>query len=199
MLKISLLGVLLTLALLACQPMTTELSSDEQATPNADAKSTSIPVPLNKFTPKAAAQTTINSDSSVNSGLRLISAKSDDLGFRHMKYQAVHQGVLVWGAETIIHINKQDKIYRVDGDIPEIDPALNTTPKLNAESAATAALAVLDGDGWSSISTQLFVYATNDHASLAWQVECVNAAKRKFLLVDANTGRILKTVEGSHS
>lgn len=191
MLKASMFGTLCALALCACQPMTTELSSIEVET---------LPKPRNLFPPKAEPNIdSIADKDNIGNGLQLISSKTDELGFRHMKYQAIYQGVPVWAAVTIIHINKAGKTYRVDGDIPVFSEALSTNPSITAKAATTVALAALDGDGWSSLTATLFIYADSGRSTLVWQIECLNAVKRKFVLVDANTAQIVKIVAASNT
>lgn len=192
MLKKSLLGALCALALIACQPMTAELSND--------VNTNTIPKPGNLFPSKIQSNANkMDDDGNIENGLKLISSKMDELGFRHLKYQAIHQGVPIWSAETIIHINEAGDIYRVDGDIPTVNPELDTSPTVTAEVATTTALAALDGDGWTNIDANLFVFTGSERASLVWQIECLNAVNRQLLLIDAHTGKLLKTVDLSNT
>lgn len=198
MLKHSLLGTLCALALLACQPMTAELSNTVNT--KSDIAPDTLPKPGNLFPQKNQSDAnSMDVDGSIKNGLRLISTKTDELGFRHLKYQTIHQGVPVWSAETIIHINEAGKIYRIDGDIPKVNPELDTSPNVTAEDATTTALAALDGNDWTNIDASLFVFTDSEHSSLVWQVECLNAVKRRLLLVDAHTGKLLKTVDLSNT
>lgn len=57
---------------------------------------------------------------------KLISEKKDELGFEHLKFQQVHQGIPVHGGQLILHFNKTGKLYKTGGKFIRIDEISNS-------------------------------------------------------------------------
>lgn len=198
MLKHTTFGTLCMLTLLACQPMNTGFSSQDSNAINSEQNTTAKPRKL--LSPQARSSVNdLAGQANIENGLRLISSNTDELGFRHMKYQAVFQGVPIWAAISIIHINKAGEIYRVDGDIPDVNPALNTHPSISDRTAIEAALSKLNDSAWSSVASELSILTDSGESTLVWQVECLNAVQRRLLFVDANTAKVVKTIALSNT
>ena len=74
--------------------------------------------------------------------LRMI--QDDDLGYKHTRFYQKYNGLSVVGGELIVHINKDNKIYQVNGQYyPEIN--ITITPEISADAALVAGLDELQG------------------------------------------------------
>ncbi|MCW2926741.1 MAG: peptidase family protein [Thermoleophilia bacterium] len=70
--------------------------------------------------------------------LKLVNVEKDEVGFRHYKYQQLHQGLPVFGQQLVVH-SKGDSVTAVGGRLtPNIGIA---EPRLDAAAAAQRALA----------------------------------------------------------
>ncbi len=189
------IAILLTSLTIACKPMTTEMTSDKQSNANIESKQSSDAMVYQAVQQKQTAD-----PQSPLSGLDLISAQTDELGFEHLKYRQIFKGIPVWNSETIMHIDKDQKVYRVDGKILSIDPELTVIPALTAAQASQKASEALQSDGsWTSSGEELVVYPNQDRHVLAWSVVLMKGLNRKFVLVDAKSGEVLKILEGNWS
>lgn len=188
-------GLMLT-TLIACKPMGTEMTSENQqtTTDKSPQSATKIAFANNPATSTLPA-------AGVTTGLQLISDESDDLGFRHLKYHQLFKGVPVWASDMIMHINAEQKIYRVDGEHRSVPGDLNLTPAIsNGEAAATAAKVLSDnGKTWNSVAQELMIYPDDNTAILIWMVELSSGIGRKFVMIDAHSGAVVKTLEGNWS
>lgn len=195
MLRPTLLSIAFVLVVTACKPMATENVPDDTATQVVRETSTSVPFVQNNQDSNGTVMT--NSDTT---GLQLISSDTDELGFRHIRYQQMFKGVPVWQSETIMHINKDNEIYRVDGAIKDIPAAFDVVPVILSEEAASIASESLGSSQWKSSNEQLNIAAVNDDRHrLVWLVELKNGLNRKFVLVDAKNGETVKVIEGNWS
>ncbi len=195
MLRPTLLPIAFVLVVTACKPLATENVPDDTATQVVRETRTSVPFVQNNQNNNGTVMT--NSDTT---GLQLISSDTDELGFRHIRYQQMFKGVPVWQSETIMHINKDNEIYRVDGAINEIPAAFDVVPEILSEEAASIASESLGSSHWKSSNEQLNIAAVNDDRHrLVWLVELKNGLNRKFVLVDAKNGETVKVIEGNWS
>jgi len=130
-------------------------------------------------------------------GLALVKAQTDTLGFRHLHYQQMYRGIPLWQSDTTIHINAEGNVYRVDGDVIDIPEDTRTEPELTAADAAQTATTALPGNlGWQRQHEALMLVVTEDAARLAWHLTLTHATQRKFVLVDSISGEVIKVLEG---
>ncbi len=144
-----------------------------------------------------------------NSELKLVTVEKDGLGFKHFKYQQLHQGLPVFGQQLIVHA-KEDRVTSVGG---RVTPNIGTTvePKLRAEEAAQRALAatrkgiVADGSSSATLRAvgkqQLGWYTLEDGTPhLAYEVVVgAREDQRWQMYVDARSGEVLDKWSLVHS
>jgi len=82
----------------------------------------------------------------VNDRADLISSLTDDLGISHFKYQQFFKGVLVEGAEMLIHTGPGRPI-RINGHFAD-NLIIDVAPKFSSEAALEIALATIDADSY---------------------------------------------------
>jgi Zn-dependent metalloprotease len=129
--------------------------------------------------------------------LKLISTKTDNLGMSHMRYQQLYRDLPLQYAELITHM-KNGEVYRVDGQFAEHNIS-STTPEISVEQAVAAATTFKRLNQPYTSDTHLLIAAmdeTYDH--LAWEVTIRKGLMRYIVLVDANTGLVLKEIAGIH-
>jgi len=107
---------------------------------------------------------TISSATTPASALQVASVFTDEIGAIHVKFNQTYQGLKVFGAQLIVHMNDRG-ITAVNGNfIPGIN--LETRPSLTAEAAAQQALEIVSktksgaGAQLSVTETELAVYRT---------------------------------------
>jgi Zn-dependent metalloprotease len=134
--------------------------------------------------------------------LRLLSENQDRVGLWHLKFQQVYKGVDVWLHQVYAHINKDGKIYKFDDGSACLPDDLSVSPALTAEQAAMLVPQIMRdrGAGWKATGTQLYVYVgDNKRPVLAYWNDASQGMNRRFLIVDANTGVLLDSIEGTIS
>ncbi len=129
--------------------------------------------------------------------------RADPLGYRHLTYRQLDQGVPVFAALLRAHFDAAGRLRAVQGTIIP-DLALDTRPRVGAEMAWARArsffTAQLDPAGGAPIGAAptLVVYRsglerpTLGIARLAWSVEVADGGRaRARIFVDARTGKVL--------
>ncbi|MBI2441269.1 MAG: M4 family metallopeptidase [Lentisphaerae bacterium] len=130
----------------------------------------------------------------------VLRVEADNIGFHHARVRQLHRGLRVVGAQVIVHFNRANQAYQVNGRyVPGI--TINTTPALTAEQAAAKAQADLlsrgKPEGALQGTPELVVYAEGGAAKLAFELILTYPAApggipgRWLYAVDALTGQIL--------
>jgi hypothetical protein len=126
----------------------------------------------------------------------------DDMKFKHIKVQQVVNDIPIWGRDIIIHLNKDNEVYMVNGNI-EPSVSINTTPKLTNQEAAKRALEAVSGgpEGWYAAGSEIQVFfAKPDAPCLVYMVTLVQGiANREHYFIDAKDGTILHKISGTPS
>lgn len=143
--------------------------------------------------------------------LKFTAERTDAQAFSHLTYQQHYQNVPVFGGTLRTHFDVAGNLTAVNGiAVPVAN--VNTTPSVQPLAAETAALAAVapaqttTSDPLRAVSTQLYIFqpgllkGVNGPIYLAYRVEVVNAtySVRRFVFVDAHTGKILLTLHGIH-
>jgi Zn-dependent metalloprotease len=131
----------------------------------------------------------------------LRAAETDVLGFEHVRFQQVHRGVPVRGAEFIVHM-KGSRVMAANGhvvaDLPD-----DVTPALRPEQAQFEASRLIGkhrsdeaaGALYSKARLEIFnrglLSDHYDQSRLAWFVEATGPKLREYIWVDAQSGAIL--------
>lgn len=145
---------------------------------------------------------------SIENAFRLREEWADEQGRRHQKYQQVHNGIKVYGAELLAHFD-EESIYAVNGRYYE-EPSLETlTPDIGKAAALEIAKtevgkqapfkelneemrALLDGP---QLEAELVVYhagGRQDAERLAWRVTVrPNVFERWEYFLDGHDGTVL--------
>jgi Zn-dependent metalloprotease len=123
----------------------------------------------------------------------------DDYGTKHLKFTQHHVGVLIWGSELIVHF-RGTNIYRIDGSLrPEID--IDVTPEIPIDKAKEAAIDAIGAEGMDNVSKVDLVVLPMDSGdfSLCYLMELTKGLRRYFVFVDANSGEVVKRLDGTPS
>ncbi|MEZ4732273.1 MAG: M4 family metallopeptidase [Caldilineaceae bacterium] len=142
--------------------------------------------------------------------LHLTAERTDAQAFTHLTYQQHYQRVPVFGGVLRTHFDDAGRLTAVNGaTVPAA--GLNPTPTLASTAAETAAIAAVQAqtppaDPLRTVSTQLYIFqpgllkGVNGPVYLAYRVEVVNDpyTVRRFVFVDAHTGKILLILNGIH-
>ncbi|MDQ7014819.1 MAG: hypothetical protein Q9N68_00385 [Gammaproteobacteria bacterium] len=129
------------------------------------------------------------------------SIKKDRLGFKHLYFQPVLAGVPFWRKRILVHLNRSGEVYRVSGKGAGL-LSLSTEPRLSEAEIMPLALALMaEGEmRWKVKQSQLYIYLPwHNEATLVYEVELHRGLVRQFVLLDANSGQLVKRVEGSPS
>jgi len=121
---------------------------------------------------------------------------ADARGLRHIKFQQVYKGIPLWGKEVIVHLDKKDAVYLVEGRI-EPTPDLDVKPKISQEEALERVRRDFDKSGGSPPgdfpSCGLVIHTDGlGIARLAYQVTAYKGHEQWQYFVDAKTGHIVE-------
>jgi Zn-dependent metalloprotease len=125
--------------------------------------------------------------------------RRDALGLEHVKFQQLHEGVPVTGAEFLVHL-RGSRVMAANGRVLDQLPA-EMTPALTPEAAVEIAREIVardragtaQGARYGAPRLEVFNRAFIEHkgstpSRLAWFVEATGAALREFIWIDARTG-----------
>jgi len=133
--------------------------------------------------------------------LRQVAEKTDPLGMRHIKFQQVHQGIDVYGAEATVHLSRDGRsiLAVTNSTIPDMATPV-TWPLIGIDRAGAARIARRQMPGAVVVSSSLVRYPgrlRQSSAPLAWMVELRDDAlpARRVYVVSAVNGRILDVLD----
>ncbi len=143
--------------------------------------------------------------------LQFQSANRDAYGFTDLIYAQVYQGVPVFGGVLQAHFDAAGNLTAVNGMAVPLSE-IATTPRLQVSEAETAAISAVQSglaendESLRAAATQLYLLqpgllkGTGGPLYLAYQVEVVNSGHtvRRFVFVDAQTSKVLLTLNGIH-
>ena len=134
------------------------------------------------------------------SELRVEKVQNDDIGMSHVRFSQFYQGLPVFGAEIIVHMNGRG-ITAVNGDfVPDID--LDPQPRLTAAEADAIALRAVSGTPHAAsprvVRNELSIYRTGlleggwGRNALAYGIDVAGADRQVW--VDAQSGEVLNII-----
>jgi Zn-dependent metalloprotease len=129
--------------------------------------------------------------------LRMARVDADGLGFRHIRFEQVWQGVPVLNAGIVVAIGGDLRIRSVTGSYLPSPTSLDTRPRLDAAGARRAAAGEMSGGVCSACTAELVVYPRPGVPPvLAWQVELRGGVtQRRRTIVDATSGHLLDSYD----
>ena len=143
--------------------------------------------------------------------LRYVEARESSYAYTDLTYQQYYQGVPIFGGTLRTHFDAAGRLTAVNGIAVPIEQ-FNPLPDLSAADAVVAALALVKADvptqsnGLRAAATDLYVLqpallkGSTGPLYLTYRVEVVNAnySVRRFVFVDAHSGKEVLTLNGVH-
>ena len=126
--------------------------------------------------------------------LTLTRRHTDDLGRTHLRFQQEYQGLPVWPADVIVHLNPAGHVDVMNGVFVPTPKKLGTVPVLDETAAVEhTRAAVPDGAEAEVIASELIIYAPgNTPPRLAWKLELdIALTSRWLVIIDAVNGATL--------
>ncbi|MBK6910980.1 MAG: hypothetical protein IPH10_08665 [bacterium] len=136
--------------------------------------------------------------------------ETDELGFMHVTFEQMYQGLEVITGVLKVHLNSHGEVYAVNGGfVPDI--AVPTTASFDAKNAERIAVAETQAiiqtiNSPLVAETKLVVLPigvlenkVEDDVHLAWQIQMYEDVEHKSyaIYVDAQTGSVLKALDGA--
>jgi Zn-dependent metalloprotease len=130
--------------------------------------------------------------------------QTDTLGMTHVRVRQTFDGVPVWGAEAIAHVNADDSVASfTDAFVDQVSPGAGTRPAVSKEravaearQASNAPNAPVDGE------PSLWIVRHDGGDSLAWQVRLLNTDVEvdehpsiPVVFVDARNGKAVSSYD----
>ena len=126
--------------------------------------------------------------------LRCISVSTDALGFVHVKYSQIFNGIEVWGKEINIHLDRSQNVNLVQGVYIPTPRHIVTTPVISSEAAVKIAEDVLkikdsirDPD---QVNLIILAKSPEEGIRLAYKVQMPGW----LIFVDAKSGEVLDRI-----
>ena len=144
------------------------------------------------------------------SQVRLARARRDGLGLEHVRFQQLHEGVPVAGAEFLVHL-RGNRVTAANGRVLErlpsemqpailpavaVDVAEDVVRKYRAQAAAGA---TFTEPRLEILNRSFLEHKTGSASRLAWFVEASGPGLREFIWIDARTGGVLLHFNQLHS
>ncbi len=115
----------------------------------------------------------------------------DDLGLTHVKFQQVYNGLVLSGKEIIVHLDKDQSVYLVEGRV-EPTPQIDVTATLSGEQALDVVRGEL-GHLDALTTCELVIYFGRlNFARLAYDISAVRGLETWKYFVDAKTGQVVE-------
>jgi thermolysin len=118
---------------------------------------------------------------------------------KHVKFQQIHQGVPVWGYQMTVHIDANDEVYSVTGDILTGLGNLNPSPSMPEQRINSVIEQHEDWGkrGWKVAHSDLYVFNHESKNYLSYRLTLVKGLLREFLFMNANSGEVIHRVSGT--
>lgn len=126
-----------------------------------------------------------------NAELVLVRRQTDELDRTHLRFRQQYQGVPVWPADIIVHLNPEGHVDVMNGAFVPTPKDLSIVPALDEATAVEyARTGLTDGDKAEVTSSELIIYAPGDtQPRLAWKLELtVGLAAQWVVVIDAENG-----------
>ncbi len=136
-----------------------------------------------------------------DSELTLSRHQTDLLNHRHLRFSQTYQGMPVWPAELMVHLDPAGEVYLMNGAFVPTPKKASTRPVLTADAAVEQAIAAVRSEMNSKSSAfspdvsdpSLIIYAPGDKPPrLAWKMDVgVSILSRWLVVIDATTRDLL--------
>jgi Zn-dependent metalloprotease len=126
--------------------------------------------------------------------LKLYQYQTDGLSRRHLRFSQKYQGLEVWPAELIVHLDDKGDVDMMDGAYVPSPRRIVIQPVLDADDAIERArMAAPGGDKALASDPTLIIYAqSNRPLRLAWKLELsISVASHWLVVIDALNGATL--------
>lgn len=126
--------------------------------------------------------------------LRHRRSERDRLGMTHVRFDQVHDGIPVWGAELIVHLDSTLRVLRVNGSTIPTPAAVPTSAQVSVDRARRVAANALDAALDRVEASPALVVETDAEGlpRLAYRVAVVQSlVDRHVCVVDAITGAVM--------
>jgi Zn-dependent metalloprotease len=127
--------------------------------------------------------------------LAVRSIKSDDLGFTHVKFEQHFRDLSIPGAELIVHLDRANRVYLVNGSYIATPRSVNTMPAFGQERARQIAAEMIDArSACAECPCDLVILAQRGHPPrLAYRVYlALRLTEGWELMLDAQSGALLR-------
>lgn len=125
--------------------------------------------------------------------LRVTRVNGDDLGFHQVRLAQNYESIPVLNSELIVHFDKNDHVYLVQGQYIQSPNALDLKPRMTAEEVNQV---VIDhGYAAAEITdpSPLILPLSDGQPKLVYQLSSnASLTDRSILLVDANNGEVIR-------
>lgn len=116
----------------------------------------------------------------------------DNLQKKHVKFQQVQNDIPVWGREMIVHLDEQDRVYLVTGEVLGGLRSINTVPGISLEDAARHVS--YDGE---LKNGSLYIFNFDNENYLAYGFTLTKGLMRDFVFIDAHNGKLIHRISGT--
>ena len=131
-----------------------------------------------------------------SSELSAVSEKTCDLGLTRVRFQQIYQGIPVSNAEINVHIDRNKRVYLVNGRYIPTPTQIDVNPGITSKTAISVAAGHLGiaGDDLPRRAIDLVVFANRETGPrLSFRIETAIRADQGWVYyIDANSGEILE-------
>jgi len=135
--------------------------------------------------------------------LTVCSVTTDDLGLKHIRFQQVFENITVRASEIIVHLNRANQVYLVQGRYIPTPENVATRPVLNEGQSFRIVVEDLKsmGPDCRNCRSGLIIFPqAQGRPRLAYRVwATVSAAEGWAYVIDAKTGKILEKIPTTYN
>jgi hypothetical protein len=130
--------------------------------------------------------------------LLLVESAIDARGTRHLRFQQVHRNIPVYAHELRVHLTENRRVYRVDGRCTPIPPDFQASFSITEAGAGRLAEATNADAEWTAGEIKRYILVEESgRPRPALRVTLRKGLLHKYVFIDGDTGRILKTAAGT--
>jgi len=128
---------------------------------------------------------------------------ADKIGKKHFRYQQTVNSVPIFGKELMVHLDKENSMYMLNGRYEATPVGVDTTPEITQEEALDQVMQHLNFTGVPIVApdTELVIYThPNGDMTLTWKIDIKPTLDQRWIyFISAKDGRFVHRIKNIHN
>ncbi len=128
---------------------------------------------------------------------------ADKIGTKHFRYQQTVNSVPIFGKELMVHLDKENSVYMLNGRYEATPVGVDTTPEITQEKALDLVMQHLNFTELPIVApdTELVIYThPSGDMTLTWKIDITPTLDQRWIyFISAKDGKFVHRIKNIHS